>query len=204
MKNKKKNWYDYMWIATITYFILGFFNIIFAWLGLICMFVPLIIAIKSGSKSYCGKYCGRGQLLDILGKKLKLSKNNECPSSLRSNVFRYGFLVFFLAMFANMLILTYLVFKDTTSLKTVITLFWTMKIPFTFNYHNTLPWVTQFAYGLYSLMLTSTLLGLITMAFFKPRTWCVYCPIGTMTQGICKIKALDLKQQYDKDNKAFD
>ena len=35
-------------------------------------------------------------------------------------------------------------------------------------------------------MLTSLLLGLIVMVLYKPRTWCAFCPMGTMTQGICK------------------
>ena len=26
------------------------------------------------------------------------------------------------------------------------------------------------------------------MIFCKPNSWCVYCPMGTMTQGICIIK----------------
>ena len=26
------------------------------------------------------------------------------------------------------------------------------------------------------------------MLLFKPRSWCVYCPMGTMTQLICKAK----------------
>lgn len=38
------------------------------------------------------------------------------------------------------------------------------------------------------MMLTSTLLGVITMIFCKPNSWCVYCPMGTMTQGISIIK----------------
>ena len=37
-------------------------------------------------------------------------------------------------------------------------------------------------------MLTSTLLGIITMILFKPRSWCIYCPMGTMTQLICKAR----------------
>jgi len=37
-------------------------------------------------------------------------------------------------------------------------------------------------------MLTSTILGLITMVLFKPRSWCVYCPMGTITQLISKVK----------------
>ena len=31
-------------------------------------------------------------------------------------------------------------------------------------------------------------LGLITMALFRPRSWCVYCPMGMATQLICKVK----------------
>lgn len=34
----------------------------------------------------------------------------------------------------------------------------------------------------------STVLGFVTMLLFKPRSWCVYCPMGTMTQLICKGK----------------
>ena len=37
----KKHWYDYLWIASLLYLLLGFFNILFAWLGLLCFFIPL-------------------------------------------------------------------------------------------------------------------------------------------------------------------
>ena len=29
----KKRWYDYLWIVSLTYLLLGFVNILFAWLG---------------------------------------------------------------------------------------------------------------------------------------------------------------------------
>ncbi len=187
---KQKKWYDYLWIVSLTYLILGFVNILFAWLGLICFFVPLAIAIIKGNKSYCNKYCGRGQLFDLLGNRLKLSAKKDMPKALKSNWFRYGFLAFFLIMFGNMLFSTYLVFAEVHSLKEMVTLLWSFKLPWHFAYHGTLfaPWVAQFAFGFYSVMLTSTVLGMITMLFYKPRSWCVYCPMGTMTQGICKIK----------------
>ena len=38
------------------------------------------------------------------------------------------------------------------------------------------------------MMITSTLLGIITMLLYKPKSWCVYCPMGTMTQLISKSK----------------
>lgn len=193
MSGKKKNWYDYLWVASALYLILGLFNILFAWLGLICFLVPLGISIVKGNKAYCNKYCGRGQLFELLGNRLKLSRQKPVPGFIKSAWFRYGFLLFFLTMFAAMLFSTYLVFSGAGELKQVVKLLWTFKLPWDFAYHGTLfaPWVAQFAFGFYSLMLTSTVLGLLTMALFKPRSWCVYCPMGTMTQTICRIKARD-------------
>ena len=63
----KKRWYDYLWIASSVYFLLGFVNILFAWLGLVCFFLPLIISVAGGGKAYCNRYCGRGQLFALLG-----------------------------------------------------------------------------------------------------------------------------------------
>lgn len=187
----KKHWYDFLWIASALYLLLGFFNILFAWLGLICFFVPLGIAVVKGNKAYCNRYCGRGQLFELLGAKLGLSRNHPVPHFLKQRWFRYGFLIFFLAMFVNMLFTTYLVFSGASNLREVVTLLWTFRLPWQFaagSVTKVAPWVAQFAFGFYSVMLTSTVLGLLTMVLFKPRAWCVYCPMGTMTQGICKLR----------------
>lgn len=186
---KRRHWSEYLWIASSVYLILGIFNILFAWIGLLCFAIPLLISIFSGSKAYCNKYCGRGQLFEILGSKYKFSRNKPMPKWMKTKYFRYGFLVFFMAMFFNMLFNTYLVFEGTSTLKEVITILWTFKMPWNFNELSSVtPWISQFAFGFYSMMLTSTILGIITMALYKPRSWCVYCPMGTMTQGICIVK----------------
>ena len=103
LMKQKKRWYDYLWIVSAPYLILGFVNILFAWLGLLCFFIPLLISIFKGDKTYCNRYCGRGQLFDVLGKSCKLSRQKDIPSFLRSKAFRYGFLVFFFIMFFQML-----------------------------------------------------------------------------------------------------
>ena len=79
-------------------------------------------------------------------------------------------------MFFVMLWNTYLVFAGAKELSQTVTLLWTFKLPWQWVYHGTLfsPGVSQFAFGFYSVMLTSTVLGFITMIFFKPRSWCVY------------------------------
>ena len=96
-----KKWYDYLWIWSILYFVLGFFNILFAWLGMIDFVVPLIFAIVGGNKGFCNRYCGRGQLLRKVGSDWKCSRNKPTPKCLSSKWFRYGFLIFFLTMFGN-------------------------------------------------------------------------------------------------------
>ena len=184
----KKHWYDYLWIWTILYFALGFFNILFAWLGMIDFLVPLFIAIFGGNKAFCNRYCGRGQLLWKCG---GCSRKAPAPRWLSSKGFRYGFLVFFLTMFGSMVFNTWLVAAGAESLREAIKLLWMFRVPWGWTYTaGTVPdWVAQFAFGFYSIMLTSTIIGLAVNVLFKPRTWCSFCPMGTMTQMICRIKA---------------
>ncbi len=186
----KKRWYDYLWIATLAYLILGFVNILFAWLGLLCFLIPIAISIVKGNKAYCNKYCGRGQMFNLIGGRFGLSRKKDIPKWMKSKWFQYGFLIFFFAMFFQMLWVTYLVFSGARELKQVVTLIWTFKVPWEWAYYGDFlhSGVSQFAFGFYSVMLTATILGLITMILFKPRSWCVYCPMGTMTHTICKIK----------------
>jgi len=152
--------------------------------------IPLIISLTKGNKAYCNRYCGRGQLFGVLGGRFGLSRKRDIPKWMKSKWFRYSFLVFFLTMFLQMLWNTWLVFSGAQDLRQVVTLLWTFQLPWHWAYHGTVlsDGAAQFAFGFYSVMLTSTVLGLVTMVLFKPRSWCVYCPMGTMTQLICKAK----------------
>ena len=162
MEANKKNWYDYFWIWAILYFALGF----------------------------CNNLCGRGQLFSLLGGKLGWSHGKPTPTFLISPWFRYGFLIFFLIMFGNVLLQTYLVFAGARSLKQAVSLAWAVHLPWDWAYTaGQVPdWAAQFSFGLYGIMLFSLLLGVLAMVLYKPRSWCVFCPMGTMTQGICKLK----------------
>jgi len=183
-----KKWYDYLWVAELLYLVLSLCNILFAWLGMLFFTIPLLVAIIGGNKAYCNRFCGRGQLLGLLGNKLKLSRNVPPPKFLRSRWFRYGFLAFFMTMFGLMLFNTYKVFTGAP-LRQTVTLLWMFKLPWEWaGVSMVSTWVAQFAFGFFGVMLTSTVLGITTMILFRPRSWCVYCPMGTMTQGICHIK----------------
>ena len=121
--NRQKRWYDYLWIASLTYLVLGFFNILFAWLGLFCFFIPLIISLAKGTKGYCNRYCGRGQLFGLLGGRFGFSRKKDIPKWMKSKWFRYGFLIFFFAMFFQMLFVTYLVGAGQQELGQTVKLF---------------------------------------------------------------------------------
>ena len=188
---KTKKWYDYLWIWTMAYFVLGYFNILFACFGMIDFMVPMLLAIFGGNKAFCNNFCGRGQLFTKLGTSCKLSRNKPTPRFLTRKWFRYGFLAFFLTMFGVMLFQTWLVAAGAKDLSETLKLLWTFRVPWDWAYTagTAVDWVAQYAFGFYSMMLTSTLIGLAVMLLYKPRTWCTFCPMGCMTQGICKIKA---------------
>ena len=76
---KAKHWYDYLWVYAIIYFALGFFNILFAWLGMIDFLLPLFLAIFGGNKFFCNHLCGRGQLFNKLGTDLTCSRCKPTP-----------------------------------------------------------------------------------------------------------------------------
>ena len=48
---KAKHWYDYLWVCAILYFTLGFFNILFAHVGIGSNRNALLF---SGAKLFCG------------------------------------------------------------------------------------------------------------------------------------------------------
>lgn len=113
-------------------------------------------------------------------------QESNCRSGLRGGLPLYALLQILVGLREE----RYLVAAGATSLREAIKLFWTFRVPWSWTYTagTVTDWVAQFSFGFYGLMLTSLLLGLIVMVLYKPRTWCAFCPMGTMTQGICKLK----------------
>lgn len=72
-KNLKNN--KYLFIINLLYFALGFINIHFALLGLICMILPLYLLVKTKKKTYCQGYCPRATSNDFLHRKNPLDSS---------------------------------------------------------------------------------------------------------------------------------
>ena len=75
---KRHRWYEWLWIWELLYFSLGFFHILFAWLGMLDFLLPLLLAIFGGNKFFCNHLCGRGQLFQLLGTKGRCSRSGIC------------------------------------------------------------------------------------------------------------------------------
>ena len=76
------------------------------------------------TKGYCGRYCGRGQLLAMLGGRFGLSRRRDIPGRMKSRTFRYGFWLLF--------------FAGLQDLRQVVTLLRTFKLPWQWACHDTL------------------------------------------------------------------
>ena len=187
---KKKRWSDYLWIVSSTYFILGFFSIAYAWVGLLCLGTALIVSIAGGGKIWCNSYCGRGQIFMHVGNTFHLTRRAAPPRWLSSKCFRNTFLAIFLLTFAEVIYVTILVAQGLQDMHQTIHLFWTFDVPWNWTYSDAIsPMHAQFAFGLYGLMLTSLIIGIVLTIVYRPRTWCVFCPMGNITQMISKAKA---------------
>lgn len=183
MRNHK-----YLFLITLSYFILGFINIHFALLGLMCMFLPFVILFKKKKKTWCQGYCPRASLYTFCGK-FKKSISRKTPHFfIHGNMkwivlFYFGLSLFFITM--STIRVADNIMPPMKYLKFLIFFRIPLELPQLFDFFFA-SWVTHLSYRFYSLMMTSTVLGLILALVFKPRTWCTICPIATVSDVILK------------------
>jgi len=94
---KGKSLMAWSWIFMVIFFVLSFIDIRFAYLGLICMAMPIGLAISGKGKVHCSHYCPRGSLF---GKFLPLfSMKNTMPKFMNTKWFKYSLLIFMFSSF---------------------------------------------------------------------------------------------------------
>ncbi|SCY67354.1 4Fe-4S binding protein [Alkaliphilus peptidifermentans] len=94
----KKSIMSWSWVFIVLFFTLGIIDIRFGILGLICMLVPIYLALRGGGRVHCAKYCPRGAML---GKFLqKLSFNNSLPKFINNKIVKNLMLLWMVGMFS--------------------------------------------------------------------------------------------------------
>ncbi|WMJ22559.1 hypothetical protein RBG61_11240 [Paludicola sp. MB14-C6] len=184
MKNHKL-----LFIFTLLYFGLGFLNIHFALLGLICMALPLILLFKDKKKTWCQGYCPRASLYTKCGKTTsKFSR--KTPSFFIKGNMKWIMLGYFIVSLSIIIISTVKVYSGAnqpmTYLRFLIAIPIKGEMPQLFHMDYFAPWITHLSYRFYSMMMTTTTLGLVLALFYKPRTWCTICPIATISDSYIK------------------
>lgn len=184
MRNHK-----YLFLITISFFALGFVNIHFSLLGIVCMTLPIILLLKDRKKTWCQGYCPRASLYTTCGKSKKWPSLNTPRFFIKGNM-KWFMLAYFGISLTFILMSTLGVAKGMRlpmeHLRFLILIPVPFEMPQLFDIMYIAPWLTHLSYRFYSMMMTTTFLGFILAMVYKPRTWCTICPIATVSDVILK------------------
>jgi len=187
LKNLKNN--KYLFIINLLYFALGFINIHFALLGIICMTLPLYLLVKTKKKTFCQGYCPRSNLYTKAGKLTSKISGKTPLYFIKGNMkwimlYYFGISLFIIVM-TTIRVASGLM-QPLEHLRFLIVFRVPFDLPQLFEVTTFLPWVTHLSYRFYSMMMTTSVLGLILALVYKPRTWCTICPISTISDVYVK------------------
>jgi len=179
MKNNR-----YLYLIVLGYFMLGLVNIHFALLGLICMSIPFILLFKNTQKTWCQGYCPRASLLNKVGKS-RLGRSKASPKFFSRGNMKWIMLIYFGISLTFISLSTLRVATAGVAPMEMLRLLIVIPLPFEMpqliELSGIAPWLTHLSYRFYSMMLTTTLIGLVLSVLYKPRTWCTVCPISTIS-----------------------
>lgn len=167
----------YSWILT---FIIAFAGLYLNFLGLIVIFIMLSLIIVSMFKGryWCGNFCPHGRTFDLFFK--PLSKKKKIPYFFSSKVFVYLFFAFFMINFIR-------------------------KFYGTFAWWGELNFIDKLGFVFVSTYLFVFFAALILAVFFHHRTWCHFCPMGTMQRIFYALgKKIRLNRKFEKRIKISD
>jgi len=177
-------WRRYSYIITIIFFVLGFFNIVFGWLGFACLILPFILLLKNKRKKWCQNYCPRANLFSVLFRKRSLS-GKAAPNWFVRGKAKWFVLTYFIFNLFVLIMSTFMVLMGRRAAIEKVRFLIAFKLPWDMpnilNLGYFPDWVIHLSFRIYSMMFTTTVLGLILAWIYRPRTWCTVCPINTVS-----------------------
>lgn len=146
---------SFYWIL-FAYLILGWFYPVVGLVAIICMIGPVATAVSRG-RFWCGHICPRGNLYDRLLS--RFSPHRPIPHFVRTNGFRIFMVVFIFSMFGLQLSQARWSEGGLTMWGDIGRVFWTI-------------------------ILVTTVVGVVFSFIYAPRTWCSFCPMGTISSWV--------------------
>ncbi len=185
MPKTHKTLVPFLFLVTLTYFVLGFVSILFANLAILCMIIPFIIVARSKKKRWCQSYCPRASLLNLVGKKhnWKVIPENIKSGKLKRIMLGYfGLNLLFITGSTLQVAIARMSAMEYIRLFIVFELF---PIPQLISIEAP-SFLMHLSYRFYSMMLSTTLLSGVLARVYRPRLWCAVCPIGTLSDTLLK------------------
>ena len=182
--SKRRGLVPHIYIFTIFFFLLPFIHISLSLFALLCMAIPFIIRFTKKENLWCRHYCPRASFTSLVGR--KRGKYKQTPL-----IFRDGYL--------KKMMLTYftlnLIFITGSSIQVALGNMMAMPYIRLFIAIPLFPipqvldvtmsdWLLHVSYRLYSMMLSSTILGVVFGILYRGRAWCAVCPVGTILKKI--------------------
>ena len=173
---------DVAFLGTLLFYLLSLLHISLALIGLICAVTPFLLHALHRDKRWCRSLCPRASLFTTALSRISIGL--RAPGWLLGKVGRVAILIWFFANFTVALMSTIMVAAGRVEPMAHVRFLLAFRFPFelpqllTFSAPD---FVVHFGYRLFSLMSTSTMLGLGLGVLFRPRSWCAICPIATLT-----------------------
>lgn len=182
MKKTRVNYQNTLFIVTIIFFALGIVNISFAAVGILCFIIPLVQYAVNKEKLWCKYYCPRaGFFVRALS---KISLNKKKPKFITGAKLKKAVLIYFTINLFFILMSTVMVgfvgMAPMEHIRFLIAIALPINLPQLVNVAAP-DFLIHFGYRMYSVMFTSTVIGLVLGFIYTPRTWCIFCPIQTIT-----------------------
>lgn len=180
--NKSIKIMDISFIYTLLIFGLGMIHISFTLIGLVCYISPLVLYLKYRDKIWCQMYCPRASFLTVLLQRFSLKL--KIPSWLTSKRVKTFFVYYVILNLMFALMSTTAVAFNIIEPMNYIRLFMAFEAPFTLIQliELSLPaFIIHFSYRVYSMILSTTLIGLVLGFLYIPRAWCMICPVNILS-----------------------
>ena len=183
LKEKQQGLLPGLFLVTLLYFSLGFVSILFGFLAFLCMAIPFVLLARYNKKVWCSTYCPRASLLVKTGTKQKtriIPREFSNGTLKKAMLWYFGLNLLFITGstiqvgMGNMPSMQYIRLFIAIPLVPLPQLV-TVEAP---------PALLHLSYRLYSMMLSSTILGLALSRLYRPRLWCAICPVGTLSNGL--------------------